>query len=337
MTNSDWSQFIPDLVIGIILAIFALALSAIIAYFRSKKFHNWLDKLFLGLGISKHLSLWKYRWHKYRLFFLISCLVIILEIIFYLVSSDWIKVGLSAISFLLGAYSFYATDRYRRLLSSRSELLSSRFETKFLSFPISSHIGNAYLNSRYLDPPSGEVSLGGATFQLKQDSLIFDTNENIRLYSLRDDGSRMVGLRLSKPINAISSVNFLINSGNSKSNYLHKKVGEIILSFDVAPPIVTELILGENIREWCVGNHGDLVRETTSPSINVVWKGMNKQGTSAIIDCLRIPVFPILQTACLEEIIIVHKPTQQPPDTLGVHFSIYAISIEYTQRVMAKP
>jgi hypothetical protein len=261
--------------------------------------------------------------------------VVILEVAFYLLTFDWMKVGLSTASFLAGAYGFYATDRHRRLLSSRAQSLSSREETKFLPVPITPQIGNAYLNSRYLDPPQGNVFIDNVMFHFEQDSLIFDTNETIRVYGLRADGSRMAGLRPPKLISSISAVHFLINSGSSKSTYLHEKIGELILSFRDAPPIVTELMLGENIREWCVGNAGDLVRETTSPFSKVAWKGMNKQGASAIVDCLRIPVFPILRPTYLEEIIIVHRPTRRPADTLGVHFSVFAISIEYTQLVSA--
>ena len=58
---------------------------------------------------------------------------------------------------------------------------------------------------------------------------------------------------------------------------------------------------------------------------------MNKQGASAVIDCLEVPVYESMRNNALEKIIFVHKPTQRPSDTLGVHFFVFAVSLEIEQ------
>ena len=109
-------------------------------------------------------------------------------------------------------------------------------------------------------------------------------------------------------------------------------IGEIRLIFRDAPPICVELILGQNIREWCPGNPGDFVRDAPSPTITMdAWTGLSKDGANAVIDCLRIPVFECMRNCFLERIIFVHKSPQRPPDEMGVHFSVFAVSLEIEQ------
>jgi len=210
--------------------------------------------------------------------------------------------------------------------------LSTEGKTKFLPISLFPGVGNSYLKSRYIAPPFGDVVLGNARFRLESDSLIFDTDEQIRYYLPRSDGGKEIDFQLPEPQNQVKSAYFLINSGNSKSIYAHKGIGEIRLVFKDAPPIVVELVLGENIREWCPGNPGDYVREASSPMITMdVWTGLSKGGANAVIDCLKIPVYECMRSCYLEKIIFVHKSPQQPSDTMGVHFSIFAMSLEIEQ------
>ena len=96
--------------------------------------------------------------------------------------------------------------------------------------------------------PPGTSFLGKARFRLESDALIFDTNEQIRyLHDCATDGGKEVDLPLPHPQNQVKSAYFLINSRNSKGIYAHQGIGEIRLVFEDAPPIVVELVLGENI------------------------------------------------------------------------------------------
>lgn len=230
--------------------------------------------------------------------------------------------------------AFIATS-VQQVLRSRNRLSVSQ-NPKILSEPKLSFIpillapgtGNSYLNERFVSPPSGNVTLGGIQFQLNKSSLIFDTNKQIHYYLPLDNGGKQIDLLLPRPINRIRSVRFLINSGNSKTIYAGRSIGKISLVFKEAPPIDVELILGDNVREWCPGNSGDYVRETTNPQTASVWTGMNKDGVNAVMDCLSIAVYEVMKESFLEKITFTHKSIPQPPDTMGVHYSVFGISAQ---------
>ncbi len=220
---------------------------------------------------------------------------------------------------------------YRTMAASQLPKIENKkviSSINYMPVAIRPGIGNSYFKDRYLDLPSGDIILDKAEFHLQPDSLIFDTNAHISSYLPRADGGKEIELRIEKPISNIVSANFLINSGNSKIIYASDKIGEIILVFKDAPPITTDLKLGYNIREWSIGNQGDWVRELSSSETSLYWKGNNKQGRNAIIDCLKVPVFECMRNNSLEKIIIVHNSVVKPPDTMGVHFSIFAITLE---------
>lgn len=256
--------------------------------------------------------------------------------------STWLSEPLSTPKYLLVGglivlLALVATIAHQHLSSrhqlisrpKRNKVLKNKLEPTFVPLSLPTGIGNSYFETRFINPPSGNIILGGVKFQLEPKSLVFDTNEQIRYLTPRDDGSKEVDFRLPRPINQIRSTYFLINSGNSKNLYNNEKIGEIRLIFKDAPPIVTELVLGYNIREWCPGNPGDFVRETSSPDVIAdVWKGLSKNGANAVIDCLKVPNFECMRGNFLEKIIFVHRPTKRPPDTMGVHFTVFAVSLE---------
>ena len=189
-------------------------------------------------------------------------------------------------------------------------------------------IGNSYLGRLYLNPPTGDIQLDGVQFHLSPDSLIFDTNEQPRYYLTRQDGGKEIEIQLNEPIANVKKVHFLINSGNSKSVYAGRKIGEISLRFGNVHPFTIDLILGHNIREWAVGNQGDLVREFADSSVQQAWQGMNRQGINAVIDHLEITIPEVIQNAILEKIVLVHLPTHHATDSLGVHYLVLAVTIE---------
>ena len=231
--------------------------------------------------------------------------------------------------------SFIVTTIRQFLLSRNISSLPIRpyktidIKTTFFPISLSPGIGNSYLKDRYISPPSGDVFLGGAQFLLKKDCLIFDTSKPIRYYLPLDNDGKLVEFQLSEMTNKIKSVYLLINSGNSKIIYANRSLGKISLVFKEAPQIDVELLLGKNVREWCPGNSGDYIRETSSPqSITSVWVGMSKNGANAVIDCLKIPVHECMKDCYLEKIIFIHQSIPQPPDTMGVHYSVFGISLE---------
>jgi hypothetical protein len=321
MSEIDWSQFIPDLIIAIIGIVFASIFAGRIVYFKSERFKTWLNKL-----PTKFVFGLKWLVEKWY-FFLPLSIVIVLGAVAFRIYGDWKITAFSLICYIIGLFS-WGLSKSRQSLFRRNSKNNTR-ETKFLPISLPAGVGNSYLRNRYIDPPFGDVVLGGVQFQLRQDSLVFDTNEQIRYYLPHDDGGKEIEFQLTESINRVKSVHFLINSGNSKTAYINKKIGTIRLVFREAPPIDVELILGKNIREWCPGNSGEYIRETSSPATVVrAWAGMSKNGANAVIDRLKIPVYECMRDCFLEKIIFVHKSVPQPPDTMGVHFSVFGISLE---------
>jgi hypothetical protein len=323
MPESNWSQFIPELIVAFVGVLFALVAGGVIAYLRSDKFKKWFDRL-----LNKMMLASKWLIAKWYLIVLHS-LVVVLGTVVFRIYADWRILAFSFVCYVVGLLS-WGLSIGRPISFGRSKSTGSK--TKYLPIPLIPGIGNSYLKSRYIAPPSGDVFLGKAQFRLEPDALIFDTNEHIRYYMPRKDSGKEIDFQLPKPQNQVKSAYFLINSGNSKSIYAHQDIGEIRLVFKDAPPIVVELVLGENIREWCPGNPGDFVREASSPMITMdAWTGLSKHGGNAVIDCLQIPVYECMRNCFLEKIVLVHKSLQRPPDTMGVHFPIFAVSLEIAQ------
>lgn len=242
---------------------------------------------------------------------------------------------ITIIALLLLGLSIIFIPRYRkhRLDTSKYQPeTETRIAGKerFLPIPISS-IGNKYLNELYIDPPKGDEVLKGVKFEFQPQSLVFDTYEQKRNYKDRDDGSIEVALNLVEPIQFIKSAHFLINSGNSKTFYKSRKIGAIELIFKDVHPLITELILGENIREWCIGARAALVRETSNPLSTKVWDDSSKDGTRAVIDNLEIEVskkYNVLRNCTLVQINFIHNQLKVKEDTLGVQYFVSAITVE---------
>lgn len=321
MTQVDWSQFLPNIISGLIVAL----IIALIAYFKSEKFKTWLNKICSSIAYGVKWFIVKKWYFSSPLFLAIMSVIIIFHFF-----SDWNIVLLSSVFYLLGLLG-WGLFCYRSTKSNKKNPHLGK--TRFVPVPLQPGVGNAYLKNRYIDPPLGNIFLGGVQFEIKQDSLVFDTTESLHCYLPLDYGGKQVDFQLPKSVNQIKSVYFLINSENSKSIYMNQSVGNIRLRFKEAPPIDIELILGKNIREWCPGNSGEYVRETSDhENITCVWKGLSKNGAIAVIDCLKIPIYEIMRGCYLEKIIFVHKSLPTPPDTLGVHYSVFGISLEIQQQ-----
>lgn len=315
---SDWSQFLPQILAGIVLFFVPIVFGIVskrvrdgYRYFLSefrvfvlvllkiaRTYWNYSITIFAGLAFSIFIA-----WYYYEVY---------RDFSFIFVSSFWL------------GFAFMVIASFLPLVFPPQKT------TVFKTISIPPGIGNSYLSSRFLDLPEGFVSSEDRKvgLHLKKKVLIFDTNEHIRDYTSKEDGSKVVRFTLKEKTKNIKSVVFIVNSGNSLQKYKNKLIGEIILVFEDAPPIKTELILGYNIREWAPGNKGDLVREASGASLRLFWKGLNKDGAAAIMDYLRVTVFECMNDNALKEIIFVHTPTRSSSKEMDVHYSIFGISLE---------
>jgi len=309
-------------ILDIIFALLKSLIPELVAYLKSdrfgKRFRSLLDKI---------LSIVEWLLSKWRVFVL--CLVVIvLGAMTYDAFTDWRIIAFSLTCYLAGALIWIFARNRPVSLGKRNP---SKSWERFFPVRLSPDVGNSYLRNRFIDPPCGDSLLGSAQFQLGRDSLMFDTSGQLRYYLPRDDGGEEVELRLPEPQSRVKTAHFLINSSNSKGIYAGKSIGKIRLIFSDAPPMVVKLVLGENIREWCPGHPGKYVRETSSPMVMNVWKGLSKDGAPAVMDCLQIPVFDCMKDCTLEQIVFVHKSPKEPSDRLGTHYSVFGVSLEMRQ------
>lgn len=322
--QSDWSQFIPEIVASIVV----LILTAIGAYI-SKNFRGFLSEFFSALFalLGFAFALIKYYWTVA----LIWGTVLLFPAVMYILSEQRGITGYSnsdvafllLIGIFLGGLAMAVSIGLVNVLKNAKILY-----WQSVQFP--KDVGNFRLENRYIDPPKGAFTgKNKLRYDFANKATIFDTNEHIKSYRSRENGGIEVDLKLGKTIRDVSAVYVLINSGNSESTYKNKKIGEIQLVFTDAPPIVTDLILGANIREWAPGNPGKWVREVTDTNNTNYWQGMNKDGATAIIDSLKIPVFESLRNCNLEKIVFAHIPTNPDEINSSVHYSVFGLVVEY--------
>lgn len=316
LQKSDWSQFIPEIVAGVISS---LVVAAAIAYLTSKRFKEWLGRALDGVRDALKWIV------DQRLLIMLHLVGGICGAAVYLLLPKWGLLVLSVVGYTTALLAW-------RLATGRPLPFGDHNpgDTKRETIPTALHpgIANSHLGDLYIDPPAGHLCVEEVCFQIEEKGWLFDTNEQIRYSRSLGEGGTAVDLQLREPQSHVRSLHFLINSANSKEVYRNRVVGEIRLVFSGAPPIVVELVLGENIREWCIGNDGDFVREASSPRLTTAWTGSAKNGKSAVIDCLGIPVHECMSNCLLEKVVFVHRRLRRPSvDTIGVHLLVSAVAL----------
>lgn len=262
--------------------------------------------------------------------------------------------GLSALG--LGLASFLFVLWFNSTSQRRSD-------PKFLTLELSGRgIPNAALDNLYSNLPTGEVDFGGVKFLLKPGLSVIHTRAS-RIEEL--DRSVRIELRIPDVKGTIAAVHFLINSTGSlqyhddTNTWLEwSTIGSIELFFGRHSDFVsrflrgfmapsrgltdaqlhsnkttqnTDLVLGDNIREWAVGNDPErLVTRVDDPACQLAWKGRTVSGNYAVIDRLRIPVFNVNKGKRLEKIVIVRHIPQHPTlmQAPNWHLLVSAITLE---------
>src|SRR5687767_7154518 len=100
MTQADWSQFVPNLISGLLATLIAALVGGVFTYFKSERFRKWLGNAFSRLKLA--LTWLAARWR----IILLWCMVVILETIIFRVYSDWLVVGLSLVHLAIALLGF---------------------------------------------------------------------------------------------------------------------------------------------------------------------------------------------------------------------------------------
>ena len=153
----------------------------------------------------------------------------------------------------------------------------------YFTIPITA-VANNSTNEGYIEPPSGNITLGGIPFFLPDGQNSVTTQ--VEALQSNPTVIRLPNLNIKSP----SSVHLLITGGYTKVAFRDKKVGEIRLIFSDNQSHSIDLIPGINLREW--KNYGDHnVTTISDPNVTQAWAGNNKFDSSmAIIDMLTINI-----------------------------------------------
>lgn len=189
-------------------------------------------------------------------------------------------------------------------------------EGNFLQYPLTD-IANQPLTLQYLDGPTGGAVFGGIPFTFPSGNNIATTYSNYDSYSIDTNVAN------------VSAIHILANTGNTWIAFNGRKMGEVIAEFSDGSSFVTDLVVGNNIREWLHGNpyFGGTVNTTTDPNTQEVYRTYNNpyfgNPGPAVIDMttIHLPqnfIGKTLTKITLADII----PTRDP------HLNWYGLTIE---------
>lgn len=315
-------NFTPDQVVALALSLAFLLIAVIVLIVKWKSVLRLLTMLPRLAGITYR---WLKRWMKANLQPLIGLLILsgVTYVACVLTHSLWIiglTVGLSGAIILL-------TRSIQRTFQRPSE------RPRFHTVQLPSTVTNANLEARYMAPPQGEVNLGGVEFLVRE--ALYDS-ESVRY--IEPDGRSETKLELPEPVERVKSAHLLINASggwriHEESNTVleWRQIGRIRLNFEGGTFQDTELILGDNIREWAIGNFpGRLVGRSADPLCQVVWKGKTASGNYAVIDKLEIPVLESNRKKRLKSLSFIRDIPHGAEASEGglLHFLVSGVTLE---------
>lgn len=131
------------------------------------------------------------------------------------------------------------------------------------------------------------------------------------------------------------SVHVLINSTETHLQFLGKQVGIITLVFDNGETETTELVVGQNVREYILDSPTVTVNTISSASNQEVWRGVSPDGRKPmIIDMLIITVGLSNQNRTLKRIDFTDTSASQTGST-SPGLLVWALTVKY--KVLAEP
>ncbi len=162
-------------------------------------------------------------------------------------------------------------------------------------------IVNGSLDKDFAAPPTGRIELGGVLFEL--DGQAFRSQAGPA-----PNNAFPTEASLTVALSGVEHVYVLVTAGDGFTRWAGKRVGQIVLTFDGADPIVVDLVLGENLREWHAADNV----VSTAPGITEVWSGpiAGFPNLNGHLDLLTIEVPADRAAATLTRIDIVDLSTE---------------------------
>jgi hypothetical protein len=184
--------------------------------------------------------------------------------------------------------------------------------------------GIANSSSQFETLPLGDVTFDGVPFSLTKK--MFKSQANPPPY---DNFPISASLKLQIP--HAYRIYLLLNSGDSYIQYKGKTIGRVFAYCDSTSILVSELILGKNIREWL--NIGDKVVASAS-DVNEVWTGRPANADSlnnnwiGNIDMISVDLPQSCRDIGITEIEI-DDITTSSVNSLDPNLNLIGITIEY--------
>jgi hypothetical protein len=188
-------------------------------------------------------------------------------------------------------------------------------------------VANASTTEGYVDPPVGDVVLGGVRFSLGQGGSV--TTQASPL----PNNPKSISL----PVNAQApqAVYLLLTGGDLFARFAGQTVGRVRLVFADGQTHTVDLVAGQNLREWKLS--AGVVSRATDPAMAEVWRGANRFDASmAIIDMLTIPVPAGLQTGWLASVEVLDLSAETVGD-LDPALNLLGVSVALSPAPTATP
>ena len=166
-------------------------------------------------------------------------------------------------------------------------------------------------------PPTGDVTLGGIPFSLA--ARIFQSQAEPSPHNAKPTRAR-----IEAHVTQARRVHLLLTTGNGFSAYAGTKVGEVIAVCDGSPHVVSDLRLGQEVREW----HSEPNVVATASRVREVWTG-EIAGTSVLgrIDLLSLDLPQACRDGALEALELVDT-SGQDAGSLDPAFNLTGITVE---------
>ncbi|MCX5682350.1 MAG: zinc ribbon domain-containing protein, partial [Planctomycetota bacterium] len=189
-------------------------------------------------------------------------------------------------------------------------------------------IANASTTSGYVNPPLGNVTLGGIPFNLGQGQSV-----TTQAGPLPNNPTRVV---LPVDVAGPQAVYLLLTGGDLYVRFAGSLVGQVRLAFADGREHRVDLVAGQNIREW---KHYDanVISRASSPDLAEVWRGGNKDDSgAAIIDMLKITLPADLRGGRLTAIEILDRSAETVGD-LDPALNLLGATVAAVQAAQATP
>jgi len=189
-------------------------------------------------------------------------------------------------------------------------------------------VANASTMEGYVNPPVGDVVLGGVPFSLGQGQSVTTQAGPLPNHPTR--------VTLPVDISGPQAVYLLLTGGDLYTRFAGAIIGQVRLAFADGREHRVDLIGGQNIREW---KHYDanVISRASSPDLTEVWRGGNKDDSgAAVIDMLKITLPANLRGGRLTAIGILDRSTETVGN-LDPAINLLGVTVAALQPAQAGP